>query len=75
MDTRKLRPDFSPQVVDREASLVEDLQEELLYLPTFADDLDTLLDTPHADVSWLELMLYWLGELSWWRAYWERNRN
>ena len=75
MDTRKLRPDFSPQVVDREASRVAAIQEELLYQPQFVEDIDALLDAPQADVSWFELMLYWLGELSWWRAYWSRKRN
>lgn len=75
MDTRKLRPDFRPQVVEDEINRAEAVQHELLHLPPFSEASEVWLEIPEADVSWFELMLYWLSELSWWRAYWNRTRN
>ncbi|MFN2147745.1 MAG: hypothetical protein ACK2T2_05090 [Anaerolineales bacterium] len=75
MDTRKLRPDFRPQVVEHEVSRVEALQDEQLYLPPFAADSYVWLEGVEDDISWFELVLYWLGEIGWWRRYWSRPRN
>jgi len=75
MDTRRLRPDFKPQLVEYQLNQVEVSQEEQLYLPPFAEEPEAWLDSQHPDVSWLELMFYWIGELSWWRSYWNRKRD
>jgi hypothetical protein len=75
MDTRRLRPDFKPQLVEYQLRQVEVGQEELLYLPPFAEEPEAWLGSRRADVSWLELMFYWIGELSWWRSYWNHKRD
>ena len=54
---------------------MEVMQEELRYLQPFEADPFKWAEGVEDDVSWFELVLYWLGELSWWRKYWSRLRN
>lgn len=74
MDTRKLRPDFNARLMEQEAIRLESGSEPL-FLPPSELEFEPAGQESKLDVSWLELTLYWLSELKWWRSYWNREKN
>ena len=67
MSTDRLNPELLRK--DPKPALgVETAADTLIYLP-LALDLHPMAP-PAGDVSWLEVIRYWVDELRWWRKHW-----